>query len=520
MYDRSPMRKIIALLGLILLSFCAPRQRPELSAPSAGDLQEIEEADALRRKGCYVALLQAFEIYDRLYAQAATKKIVAPKLAPTALLLAAREKELGIVGPNHLDKALEVIRANPSLNAYIPYAEMVGLLRIRGKGVMEEIVSAVDPRFGPEAEARIEKMDADLRLKASADEFFAYVYAARQCAFSRYEKRDDLNDLWDLFPNSPLLKYKQATCSQEDEALLQALVAAEPQFYEAEFHLGNIYLSQGLLLTAEEHFLSAYEGILESSLITVSLASVAFATEELERSLDFYEKTLALTPEYREALLGKAICLSYLSRPLEAISVCERIIALGFWLLGESYYWLAWNQHELKDNEAAAASIEESKGRLPTSSEVFTLSGIIAMERGDLAKAEKEFKEALQYNSSNSEALYRLGSLYSQREDWLNSADYFERAGWNYGTEALVIQNKINQAEKSTMAADRKERLLKKKRNQLEKTRLIEATAFYNSAAGFFNADRKAKALELATRAAAHPSFKKKAEELISRIKF
>jgi tetratricopeptide (TPR) repeat protein len=515
------MPKKFALLSLILLSFCAPKPSPELAAPSADAIREIEEADALRQMGCYVALLRAFGIYERLYTQAATKKVVAPKLTPTALLLAAREKELGIVSPTHLDKALEVIRENPSLIAYVPYAEIVGLLRIRGKGVMEEIGSVVDPRFGAEAEAKLEKMDDELRQKASADEFFAYVYAARQCAFSsRNEKRDDLNGLWTLFPDSPLLKYKQATCSQENEFLLQALVAAEPQFYEAEYHLGNISLRQGLLLKSEEHFLKAYEGIRESPQITVSLASVAFATEELERSLDFYEKTLALAPEYREALLGKAVCLSYLSRPAEAISVGKRIIALGYWLLGESYYWMAWNQHELKEDEAAAASIEESKGRLPTSSEVFTLSGIIAMERGDPVKAEKDFKEALQYNSSNSEALFRLGSLYSQREDWPNSADYFERAGWNYGTEALVIQNKIDQAEKSTMAAERKEKFLKKKRYQLEKTRLIEATAFYNSAAGFFNAGRKAKALELATRAAAHPSFKQKAEELVSRIKF
>ncbi len=514
------MAKKFALLSLILLSFCAPKPTLQPAAPSAETIQEIEDADALCRKGCYVALREAFDIYEKLYAQAATKKLVAAKLASTALLLAAREKELGIVGPNHMDKALEVIRENPFLVAYIPFAQMVGLLRTRGKGLMEEIASPVDPRFGPEINARLEKMDAELREKASADEFFAYVYAARQCAFSRYEKRDDLKELWTLFPESPLLKYKQATCFQEDEALLQALVAAEPLFYEAEFHLGNISLRQGFLLKAEEHFLKAYEGIRESPQITVSLASVAFATEELERSLDFYEKTLTLSPEYREALLGKAICLSYLGRPAEAISVCEQIIALGYWLLGESYYWMAWNQHELKENEAAAASSEESKGRLPTSSEVFTLSGIIAMERGDLAKAEKEFKEALLYKATNSEALFRLGSIYSQREDWPNSADFYERAGWAYGTEALVIQNKIVQAEKSTMAPERKEKFLKKKRAQLEKTRLIEATAFYNSAAGYFNADRKAKALELATRAASHPSFKQKAEELIARIKF
>ena len=89
---------------------------------------------------------------------------------------------------------------------------------------------------------------------------------------------------------------------------------------------------------------------------------------------------------------------------------------MGYWLLGESNYWLARCQHDLKDDAAAAVSIEEAKGRLPTSSEVFTLSGAIALEAGDLVKAEKDLKEAIGYNRANAEALMLLGGVHSQKK--------------------------------------------------------------------------------------------------------
>ena len=78
------------------------------------------------------------------------------------------------------------------------------------------------------------------------------------------------------------------------------------------------------------------------------MASIYFAFEELEKSLEFYEKTLAMAPAHRDALLGKAMCLSYLGRHQEAILVCNKILTLGKYYLGESHYWLAWNLNELE----------------------------------------------------------------------------------------------------------------------------------------------------------------------------
>jgi tetratricopeptide (TPR) repeat protein len=516
------MSKSGLALGLLLLASCAPREKAAF-APSGPEFEHQASAAAtLTRKGSYVALKQAVHLYQELYARPEFRKEVAPKLAAAALLVVVREKEMGISDVSYMDTALQVIKENRSLGGLTPYAEIAGLFWVQGKGVMADI----DERFPwKETEDKLRKMAAGLFLEAKNDEFAAYMYSVMKCystppfGVTFFEQDEELAQLDRLFPGSPLLLYKRAICPQEKPDLLNELLAAEPEFFEAYYFLGNDALRQGKLLVAEEYLLKAHQAIPESPQTTILLASIYLATEELEKSLEFHEKTIALSPGYRDALLGKGICLSYLGRPTEAIPVFERVISLGYWLLGESHYWLAWNEHELKDNAAAAANIEQAKGRLPTSTEVFTLSGILAAEAGDLAKAEKDFLEALQYNARNSEALFNLAALYARREDWPNSGLYFEKAGFAFENEGRSLQDKITEILYSPLAPERKERFLQRRKSQLEKTLLSRATAFYNAAAGYSNSGQKNKALEMAARSAEHPAFKQKAEDLASGIK-
>jgi tetratricopeptide (TPR) repeat protein len=516
------MSRRYLLLAVLILASCAAKEKAAV-APSGPEFERVATAAAaLSRKGGYVALKQAVQMYKGLYARPEFRKVIAPELAAAALLVAVREKELGISNSSYMHTALQVIKENPPLNSLTPFAEIAGLFWVQGKGVMADI----DERFPwKETEDKLKKIEADLFLKARSDEFAAYMYAVMKCysappfGVTFFDKGDEMGQLSELFPESTLLLYKRAICPQEKPDFLKRLLSIEPEFFEAYYFLGNEALRRGNLLEAEEFLLKAYDAIPESPQTTILLASIYLATEELDRSLEFHEKTLALSPEYRDALLGKGICLSYLSRPAEAIPVFEKIIALGYWLLGESHYWLARNQHGLKDNAAAAANIEQAKGRLPTSTEVFTLSGILAEERGDPAKAEKDFLEALQYNPRNSEALFNLGVLYARKEDWPNSGLHFEKAGFAFENEGRSLQEKIAEVLYSTLAPERKERLLQRRKSQLEKALLSSATAFYNAAAGYSNAGRKNKALEMAARAAEYPAFKQKAEELASGIK-
>ena len=505
------------LVGLIWLSACSAAVRPK-PAPLAPEIErEIAAADTLYRKGCYVRLKEAYGVYGSLYSRPECRDLVATKLVKNALLLAVREKELGMSGRDYLDTALRIIKENGGLEPLSPYAEIAGLLWIQGKGVMPN----VDERFPWKVtEEKLRRLDAELRERAQADEFSAYMYGSLKCLVaSSSEGWEGPAELGPLFPDSRLISYLEATCPREDEELLNLILSRDPQFYEAAYHLGMLSLARGNLLQAEGHLLRMHEGVPESPQATILLATIAFALEEVERSLELYEMTLGLLPDYRDALLGEAICLSSLGRSEEAIAVCEKLIALGHWLLGESYYWKAWNQHELKDNAAAAESIEQSKGRLPTSSEVFTLSGLIALERGDPVRAEKDFQEALLYRPDNADVLYNLGNLRAGKEDWPNSGLYFEKAGFAFEKEGRTLREKIAQAEASTLAPLRKERLLRKRKARLERALLSRATAFYNAAAGYLNSGQKDKALRLIPLSAEHPALREKAEELMSGLK-
>jgi tetratricopeptide (TPR) repeat protein len=516
------VKKLAFFAAIGLLCACAQPGRVESVRPPTEDEIAISRADALFGKGSFIALKQAFGVFQSVYARPKYRKAVALKLFMTSILLSVREKELGISNSSYYDRALAVLRDNRALSGYLVYSEIADHFWIQGKGVMRDI----DTRFAwKETADTLTNVEPGLRLKAESDEFSAYMYAVLRCAFapaygvSLFPEKNDLSDVWDLFPDSPLLRYKRAICPKENPEILREILAADPQFYEADYFLGNEAFARGNLLEAEDFFLKALSGIPDSPQTTISLAGIAFATEEFERSLVYYEKTLALSPEFRDALLGKAMCLSYLGRSSEAILVCEKLIGLGYWLLGESYYWLAWNQHELKDNAAAAVNIEEAKGRLPTSTEVFTLSGLLALESGNLAKAEKDLKEALQYNRSNADALMLLGDVDSRKKNWPDAAGCFERAGFVYEDEEAGLEAKIADLKKSGLPDNRKTALLQKKTRRLEKVSLAKAAAFYDAAAAYSNGGQKQKAVEMASRSVGHPSFKQKAEDLMSRIK-
>ena len=228
---------------------------------------------------------------------------------------------------------------------------------------------------------------------------------------------------------------------------------------------------------------------------------------------------MEVAPEYRDALLGQAICLSYMKRYDEAIIVLDRILALGYWLLGESYYWLAWNRHELKRDAEALKDIDQAKGRLPTNSEVFSLAGTIGLELGELARAEKDFQESLRYNPANTEALFGLGHLAARRADWPAAAQSFQKAAAALEANAGFLAAKIKEIAGSALAEERKVRLLARKKAQLAAVQAVTASAFYETAACSLNAGKNEEALAAAERAASHPAWAEKAAELIRRIR-
>jgi len=186
--------------------------------------------------------------------------------------------------------------------------------------------------------------------------------------------------------------------------------------------------------------------------------------------------------------------------------------------MGEGRYWTAWNLNELGRLEEARRAIASARVFLVGVADVAGLSGVIAYRQGRLDDAEKDLREALDLDPSGADAAYHLGRLYADRKDWLNSGIYFAGAAMSYEDQEKGLEKKIEEIEGSEMSADRKARLVIKKRVQILAIQATKATCQYNGAAGYHNAGSFDRALELARMAAAHPAFAEKAAELIKII--
>jgi len=509
----------LVLSAAAFAAACGPPAAVAPPAPSPELTAKAARAEGEFKRGCYDGFKTAIGLYGSLYDDPGMRRRVAYPYVRALLLMIVRERELGILNNAYYEKGISIIKDNPPLQQFLPLFETAHSMTIQTKGVIRDFAGGFTPRGMDDIKKQAE-FEADLKARTAVEDYNAYLYAAFYLGSGGYGvKREDLDALVKAYPDSILMRYKDAVFPPASAEKLRALVEADPRFFEGYYHLGDLSLREGKLLEAEKNYLKAEEGLSVSPQVNILLASIYFATEEFDRSLEYYDKTLALSPEYRDAILGKALCLSYQQKFPHAIEVLNGLIKLGFYLIGEGNYWLAWNEHELKDNAAAQLHIEESKGRLPTNSEVYGLAGTIALEKGEAERAEREFLEALKYNAANTEALFGLGKISAAKLKWTDSAGYFEKAAAVVTQAEAAIAAKIEEIRAANMASDRKARLLAKKEQQLKVNQATRATADFEAAISFFNAGNAAKAAAHAKRASEHPQFKSAADEILNKIK-
>ena len=511
---------LAAVLSLSL-ACAAARKIPVTAAPAVDWAARVSEADGLYAAGHYIALRDALRIYAEALAAPVRQAGVAERFIRASLAFELRKKDLGVLtdGPS-VD--LEALAADdPALARYAPWLELVAGLPNKIKGI-----PGIDQTAGRTLDAqldwvraRVPALDRELEAAARADDLAAALrLTLRREFFFKFEDKLDRIAIRDLHSGSRLLAFQAAVCPAFEAGELEILLRYEPGFIEVHYYLGEEALLAGRLLTAERHYLAVHENIPESLSVIISMAKIAFQTEETEACLEWNEKALALLPVYRDALLGKGLALGYLGRNEEALTVLGRLLELGTYYMGEGHYWSAWNLHELGRLEEARRSIESSRVFLVGVPDVEALSGIIAYKQGRLDDAEKDLREALDLDSAASDAAYYLGRLYADRKDWLNSGVYFDGAAMSYEDREKGLEKRIEEIEASEMSTERKARLVIRKRVQILAIQATKATCQYNGAAGYHNAGSFERALELARMAATHPAFSEKAAELIKII--
>jgi tetratricopeptide (TPR) repeat protein len=517
-----------ALLAALIMGTlsCAPAHRPRAAAvpaaPRVDWAAKIREADCLYAAGHYVALARALEIYASALAEPEWKSAAVEKAVRAALAVGLREKDLGIPEEGTSRRLGEFLASDISLSFYEPYAELLEVLPSRIKGIAGDNLPAgwnLDQYFDWITK-NAAPLDEALKERAESDDLMACLRIELRQAFP-FKFRDKFvpAEYAAKHPGSRLVAFACAVFPAPNRESLDALLDLDRDFAEAHYYLGEMALAEGLLVTAENHYLQACEKIPGSPSILISLAGIAFQMEELEACLDDDEKALAFVPSYRDALLGKAMCLGYLGRHGEALETLQRMLELGTYYMGEAHYWTAWNLNELGRLDEARLSIDSAKTFLAGQPDVLTLSGIIGYEQGRLDAAEKDFREALGIQSADCDAAYYLGKIYADRRNWRDSGAYFMGASSCFEKRGDELEKKIREIEGSPLGAGRKERLIRNKRRQILENQAVKATCQYNGAAGFYNAGSLELALPLAELAVAHPAFAEKAGDLVRLIK-
>jgi tetratricopeptide (TPR) repeat protein len=516
------MKRCVTVLLLIMLAACAS-QRPRLDpTPSMAATAELARADALVRQGCYVCLRDALAIYEGLMQQPSGPPAAQLRAFDTLLLMVLRERELGLGGTSSLDQARRIAAELPAPFETETRLAVVASTPWKASGVSRALVDellALQRRVGQEGRSwRDELGRAD-----AADAATGYLRMSFEC-----NNQSRLRD-WgiervppgDLAP--PLLQYRDATCEGNDPGRLEALVAGVPRFAEAHLFLGELSLRAGRLVTTERHMTAALDALPELTAARLILGSVYQAMEDFDSALEAFTAVVAAVPGHREALLGKAITLSYTGRHAEAIPVLDEMVRLGTWYQGEAFYWRAWNRNRLRDLDNADSDAAEARKRLPMDPQVDKLTGLIAFGKNDMDRAEREFRTAIEHldgrMTRDCDVEYYLAATLVTQKKWSPSAPYFQSALGCYEESESGLRTRINEIRKSDMDDQRKARLVAAKERDITATQSQQARAAYNAAVAYMNAGDTFQCRPMAERAARHPEFANQAQALLAKLR-
>jgi tetratricopeptide (TPR) repeat protein len=514
-------RVFVASIALFGVAACAPRPRLD-PAPGIALTAELAKADALVRAGCYTCLKDALAVYERA---AATGMAPAAELRAidTALLLALRERELGLSDGTALEHAIELAGRQPApfdIGMFLWIAEAQPW---HAGGVSKERQDAQLPSLRTMFKSW-PAWRAQLAPRAEQDLLRAYYLLALDCTRRSYQGDGDVPPWKPPSDAPPLLRYRAAICPLAlDEKALEQIVASAPPFADARLFLGELALSKLTLRTAEKHLAEAVRAMPDLPPAWLLLGHIHLAIEELDLARDAYHRVNAAVPGQRDAMLGEAKSLSYLGRHEAAIAILDEVERLGTWYMGEMHYWRAWNRHRLTQHDAANDDVLASRQLMPMDPKVDSLAGFIALARKEVERAEGEFRLAVQHYEGRGErdcdSGYYLASTLVMQRKWAEAAPLFERAEPCYVLDEKAVRQRIATIRASDLPGDRQDRLVAAKERDILKVRLQQARSCFNAAVAHANLGDLEKARPFAERAAVHPDLAAQAKALLDRIR-
>lgn len=301
-----------------------------------------------------------------------------------ALLIAVRERELGMFPRATFDRARELAATLPPA---LPPAIAPSVMLDAAELFIGD-TAGMDPEQRAQSTGRewrpLEPTAPARRALDNApatDVVAAYLGLAIDCEQPRLRDAIDMATLQARFGMVPLMQFRAAICARGGGGDPQVLRLTNPRWADtllAEARSARAGSpARGIDLPQAVALLTlAREAFPESFPVTLLWADTNQSLAEFDAALSGFESVIAKAPTHRDALLGRLTSLSYLMRHDDAIAAATRLIELGTWHIGDSYYWRAWNYYHRKSYEPAWQDVEKALTLLSNSS-VYMLAGLI-----------------------------------------------------------------------------------------------------------------------------------------------
>jgi tetratricopeptide (TPR) repeat protein len=485
---------------------CAAKQR----APRAESFAErLAAADRLLRDGCFDCFAAAYEQYDALQREPAVSRRAAAGATEAAILMAIREAELGLPGG-----AGRRLAASIADSSWLPLLEIADTLPSSPRATSERELARRQGGY------RNRQTFAE-RLRAGADEnaLTAYLWVAFNCSYGGLGE-PQLETWLAAVPSwrdSPLIRYKAATCAGQDVDALQTLLLSDARFVEIHYALGLRALGEQQFDPAIEHFRTLYETHPEWTVLPEALAGAYFAVEDFAAALTFFDRTLESSPDSPDALLGKARTLTHLGRYADSIASLNELVTAGRWFVGDARYWRAFDETQLARYDEAWADIEDA-ARYLVNADVPKQAGIIAFRRRQFDVARARLEEARRRNGKDCETSYQLGLVLSEQRDWTAATGVLDETNVCLDGEDQQLGEEIARLRTSDAPASRRDQQIARRERQVATNARMRATAWFNSAVALFYLSRPEEAKRYAERVAGDEQLGARARALLSRL--
>ncbi|HYE86129.1 MAG TPA: hypothetical protein VEA16_07225 [Vicinamibacterales bacterium] len=517
--------RIRVVAVVLILSGCAAR------GPKVPPYAEfLGKAEALLGAGCYVCLQESQALLAKVLSSKTPPPGAAEKAFDVALLIAIREKELGIPGDASMAAALRLLPAAPDRSS-VGEAKSVAVPRRTVYDAAQLIagdLSALDPDMRAKSTADRVRVGlgpdnpARRALDAAPDTDLAakYVALSIDCEQQKLIESIDMPAMRSKYDGVPLMLFKLSTCGRPAGPSVGALRAGDPRWADTLYWEGRRELAASLgtaidFPKALGFFADGRKAFPDSLLLTMAWANTNMAGEEFEGALSGFDEVIAKYPTHRDALSGRMQALSYLMRHVDAIEAATRLLDLGTWHIGDANYWRAWNRYHLKDYESAWIDIENATKGL-SNARVYMLAGLIAYSRKDLPTAVQRFDHAFQIDSTACDAVWMSGLVNIDQNELATAAPKFTRSMTCFTSSAAALRGDAARIravvdKRGTPATPREQRNLERSERDASNAEEKSAQSAYNAAQCYARTGDRGLALNLIDVAIDHPAMKEKA---------